>query len=301
MADTGNIRVSIVGGDRQPWTGGAVSLKLVDPFSQTEKILKSHTTQPGVNQVILEGVPADRGQNYALLGTASDHRDAGLYPVKPVPGQEVSSAVMLVRNRPGLDLSGFSYATLQAASPRFHRALVDAGITEAAFQALPPERIAGPLNIEAKLRNTRLVGTPAIERIFRIGGPGVNGTEGLNQDRILAWMDPAMPGLVRQDIAQSAPQVFMELLELENEVFHAGYPVSFKQRVPFGSLQLSFAKAPGDNNLLAADIDIDLFTDIGHFGEVIVNHVTKTKTDPFTVYRLLFDQGITPLYALSAV
>ena len=52
--------------------------------------------------------------------------------------------------------------------------------------------------------------------------------------------------------------------------------------------------------LLSADIDIDLLTDIGHFGEVIKNKITKLKTDPFTVYTLLFDQGIRPLYTLKA-
>jgi len=63
-------------------------------------------------------------------------------------------------------------------------------------------------------------------------------------------------------------------------------------------LQLSFAKK-SENGLLAADIDIDLLTDIGHFGEVIKNKITKMKTDPFTVYGLLFDQGIRPLYTLK--
>jgi hypothetical protein len=40
-------------------------------------------------------------------------------------------------------------------------------------------------------------------------------------------------------------------------------------------------------------------TDIGHFGEVIRNKVTQMKTDPYTVYALLFDQGINPLYTLE--
>jgi hypothetical protein len=66
----------------------------------------------------------------------------------------------------------------------------------------------------------------------------------------------------------------------------------------FCSLQLSFAKA-AEGGVLAADIDIDLLTDIGHFGEVIKNKITKTKTDPFTIYVELFDQNILPLYTLK--
>jgi hypothetical protein len=64
------------------------------------------------------------------------------------------------------------------------------------------------------------------------------------------------------------------------------------------SWQLSFAKK-GENSQLASDIDIDLLTDIGHFGEVIKNKITKMKTDPFTIYVLLFDQGVRPLYTLK--
>jgi hypothetical protein len=74
--------------------------------------------------------------------------------------------------------------------------------------------------------------------------------------------------------------------------------VSFKEKVAFCSLQLSFAKK-AVNGQLAADIDIDLLTDIGHFGEIIKNKITKTKTDPYNIYVLLFDQGIRPLYTLK--
>src|ERR671916_651939 len=93
-------------------------------------------------------------------------------------------------------------------------------------------------------------------------------------------------------------KTFGELNEDLNELNHKGFPVSFKEKVAFCSLQLSFAKK-AQNGILSADIDIDLLTDIGHFGEVIKNKITKMKTDPFTVYNLLFDQGIRPLYTLK--
>jgi hypothetical protein len=101
-----------------------------------------------------------------------------------------------------------------------------------------------------------------------------------------------MPGNVR------GLKTFSELNEDFNELNHKGFPVSFKEKVAFCSLQLSFAKKAQDG-LLSADIDIDLLTDIGHFGEVIKNKVTKLKTDPFTVYVLLFDRGVRPLYTLK--
>lgn len=96
----------------------------------------------------------------------------------------------------------------------------------------------------------------------------------------------------------SALKTFNELNEDLNELNHKGFPVSFKEKVAFCSLQLSFAKK-GEGGLIASDIDIDLLTDIGHFAEVIRNKIMKMKTDPFTVYELLFDQNIRPLYTLK--
>jgi hypothetical protein len=116
--------------------------------------------------------------------------------------------------------------------------------------------------------------------------------ESCERDRLKADVADNMPGNVK------GLKTFTELNEDFNEMNHKGFPVSFKEKVGFCSLQLSFAKK-SENALLASDIDIDLLTDIGHFGEVIKNKVTKMKTDPYTIYVLLFDQGIRPLYRLK--
>jgi hypothetical protein len=295
MPVTGDINVTIYRADRQLWTGEAVNLRLMDPFSDTEKVLVNYDTNPGTPSVLLNGAPADKGQNYIIFATANGHRDAGIFPVQPIPGGVRHAAVMLVPENPVPDFSHFSYEQLNERSPRFKEALEAGGITQEVFLGLAPDgdkRIAGALNLEAKLRSTMLAGKAAVEFVKTI-----DGESGINQDRILGRVDANMPDRVRSEI--NASHNFIELLEWENEIFHSGYPVSFKQRVPFGSLQLSFAKeASGD--LLAADMDIDLYTDVGHFGEVIRNHVTQQKTDPFTVYVQLFDQRIFPLYLLKA-
>ena len=166
-------------------------------------------------------------------------------------------------------------------------------MTEASFLALAPERVAGALNIEAKLRNTLLDGTPGIDLIRQI-----EGLNGIQQDRILVKVDQSMPQRVQAEIERS--DGFFQVPPFANEVFHRGFPISFKQKVPFGSLQLSFAEKPEDDGLLRADIDIDLFTDIGHFGEVLRNIITQKETDPYNVYVQLFDQNIFPLYVLQA-
>jgi hypothetical protein len=200
---------------------------------------------------------------------------------------------MLIPNDPIPDFSKFNYNELKLRSPQFHDAL-SGNIPEADFLGLAngdPKfgaiRMATLLNIEAKLRATSLKQGSAVDFIRSI-----DNLDSCERDRIKARVADNMPTNVR------GLKTFNELSEDLNELNHKGFPVSFKEKVAFCSLQLSFAKK-GENGQLSSDIDIDLLTDIGHFGEVIKNKITKLKTDPFTVYVLLFDQGIRPLYTLK--
>ncbi len=67
-----------------------------------------------------------------------------------------------------------------------------------------------------------------------------------------------------------------------------------------GNLQLSFAH-PDDDGIVLVDADIDIYTDVlmHMFGEVFVNHLTNTKTDPFKVYNILTEADIQPEYELG--
>lgn len=292
MPVTGDLNVTIYGGDRRLWTGGKVRLQVLDPFAGTEKTLAEFYTKAGTQSVILRGLPAGRGEKYSLIASAKGCRETGIFPVKVRPGGIAHTAIMLIPKNAEPDFSQFSYDLLAEYAPGFRNALETGGIPEADFQTIDPPCRAAALNIEAKLRNTMLRGSPAGERIGSIEGAG-----SLHPDRILAKVDPVLPELVRQETA--AAQSFFQVPEWANEMFHRGFPFSFKERIPFGSLQLSFAENPV-NGLLDADIDIDLFTDIGHLGEVIRNKLTRQKTDPYTVYVQLFDQRIFPLYTLRA-
>ena len=295
MAKTGSINVSLFNGAQQPWSGPEVRLVLTDPFTNSNnKKLVDKTLKKGTNNVVLEGAPADAGQRFVLFVDAEGHRSHSVFPVKPVPGGEVPINIMLIRNDPAPVFSNFNYHELQLRSPQFHAAL-SAKIAEGDFLGLEKSdaksgafRLAATLNIEAKLRATALKQGKAVDFIRLI-----ENLECCEPDRIKAQVAPEMPGLVK------GTKIFGELNESFNEMNHKGFPVSFKEKVPFGSLQLSFAKKPAETGLLSADIDIDLFTDIGHFGEVMKNKITKTKTDPFSIYVQLFDQGIRPLYTIK--
>ena len=295
MAGTGTINVSVFNAARQPWGGPEVRLVLTDPFtSSSNKRLVDKTMKKGTNRIVLEGVPADAGQRYILFLDADKHRSHSVFPVKPARDAATPVNIMLIPNDPVPTFATFSYNELELSSPQFHSAL-SGGVVEGDFLGLPKSdskfghvRMAALLNIEAKLRATALKQGKAVDHVRAI-----KNLDCCERDRIKADVAADMPAQVR------GHKGFNELNEDLNELNHKGFPVSFKEKVAFCSLQLSFAKK-AQAGLLSADIDIDLLTDIGHFGEVIQNKITKMKTDPFTIYTLLFDQGILPLYTLKA-
>jgi hypothetical protein len=295
MAGTGSINVSVFNAARQPWTGPEVRMVLTDPFtSSSNKKLVDKTMKKSTNQIVLEGVPADAGQRYILFLDADKHRSHSVFPVKPTPDAPTHINIMLIPNDPVPNFASFNYRELQLRSPQFHGALSE-GVAEGDFLGLSKSdskfglaRMAAVLNIEAKLRATPLKQGKAVDFVRRF-----KNLDGCERDRIKAEVASDMPAQVR------GLKTFGELSEDLNELNHRGFPVSFKEKVAFCSLQLSFARK-AQAGLISADIDIDLLTDIGHFGEVIRNRITRLKTDPFTVYVLLFDQGIRPLYTLKA-
>jgi len=293
MPSTGTLNVSIFDASRQPWQGPEIHLELTDPFTTSVKTIVNTTVPAGTHNVFISDIPTDAGQTYMLLVDADEHRDHAVFPVKPAPKAVTPVNIMLIPNDPVPDFSGFSYNELQLKSPVFHHAL-STNVPEGAFFDLAdsdPEfglaRMVTLLNIEAKLRATALKQGQAADYIQLFKDVGA-----LEPDRLKVGVKPEMPANVK------GLKTFNELPPELNELNHKGFPVSFKQKVVFCSLQLSFAKA-AEGGLLAADIDIDLLTDIGHFGEVIQNKITKTKTDPFAIYVELFDQNILPLYALK--
>jgi hypothetical protein len=294
VASTGTLNLTVFNGARQLWSGPAVRLVLTDPFtSSSNKTIVDKTMPKGTNNIIVSGIPADAGQRYILFVAADKHRDHSVFPIKPIPDTEVPLNIMLIAKDPVPDFASFSYKELKLRSPQFHKAMSD-NIAESDFLGLAKTdakfgavRMCAALNIEAKVRATELKSSKAVDFIRAI-----RNLDACERDRIKVDVSSDMPANVR------GLKSFTELNEDLNELNHKGFPVSFKQKVAFCSLQLSFAKK-SENGLLAADIDIDLLTDIRHFGEVIKNKITKMKTDPFTVYGLLFDQGIRPLYTLK--
>ena len=83
---------------------------------------------------------------------------------------------------------------------------------------------------------------------------------------------------------------------------------SFKQRQSRkGNLQLSYAFGsvddPGDRTKVRVDADIDLYrSPVRHlFGEVLVNHLTGSKTDQFKVWDILASSQVVPITGFDVV
>lgn len=294
MPSTGKLNVTIFDGHRDLWHGPEVRLVLTDPFTNsTNKKLVDINVKKGINNIVIDSIPTDAGQAYILFVNADKHRSHAVFPVKPLPNGETPVNIMLIPNDPVPNFADFTYNELKLKSPQFHSALSQ-NISESDFRGLATKdpdfgasRMCALLNIEAKLRATALKQKQAVDyiRLFQT-------LDACERDRIKVDVADDMPANVR------GLKTFTELNPDLNEMNHKGFPISFKQKVVFCSLQLSFAKT-GENGRLAADVDIDLLTDIGHFGEVIKNKITKMKTDQFSIYVLLFDQGIRPLYTLK--
>ncbi|OFW23804.1 MAG: hypothetical protein A3G21_02630 [Acidobacteria bacterium RIFCSPLOWO2_12_FULL_66_21] len=123
MAITGDINVTIYRGDRKLWQGGRVHILLLDPFAPDRKVVVDHRTPVKATSVMLSGAPADAGQRYALIASATGRRDAGVYPIQPIPSGVRHTAVMLIDNKPAPDFSSTSFANIGAHSPAFLQAL----------------------------------------------------------------------------------------------------------------------------------------------------------------------------------
>jgi hypothetical protein len=74
-----------------------------------------------------------------------------------------------------------------------------------------------------------------------------------------------------------------------------------------GNLQLSYASGsperPDDRTKVRVDADIDLYrSPVRHlFGEVLVNHLTGSKTDQFKVWDTLVTAEVVPLGGFAVV
>ncbi|HSR69888.1 MAG TPA: hypothetical protein VLU25_18310 [Acidobacteriota bacterium] len=282
--------IKLVNGERKKWHPSDVEqlwVEVRDLFSNRKVIevrLREDKWQAvqESGSVQLEDLPewAD-GHPLSLLvkpTRGSGYRDVWKYPLR---SDSVSVCMMLKEVNTPL------FSSLQAVLPLTS---ADNPLLASLFE-VHPELVPRPTRM-SKVDQTRLCCALNIEaKLHHLFGRNdvVTQIEEARRDRIICKVN-----LHPEDI-ENAKSDFSKVPAWANRVLHEGFPVSFKEKVPEGSLQVSLTE-----DWKRADIDIDLFTMVGHFGEVLRNRITDQKTDPQVVYRQLFDQGIHPLYTLSS-
>lgn len=297
----------ILRADRKLWNGGPVRLQVTD-MRQGLKVLHDKPLAAGSHTVLINlDLLFNAGQVYAISIDAEGHRSAWQLIQRQSFIREEGSAkievdgmtlrLMLVPDKPTSSDLDEAYDLLRAAaSPLVAN---NSGLSRNAYLALEPAAKMALLNIDAKLRETRINGASLLSF--------VQGLEHVAVDRLFLLMRPELKPLVKSSSEfASAPG---HKAPKNVPVPLPAHPASWKHtRFGAGNLQLAFAKdsqpLPGDpaKQVFSVEADIDLERGLLHVAEFLDNKIHPSKkTNQTLVYALLFSQGITPDYTLSPV
>lgn len=294
------LTVILYGCDRNLWRGGPLDLSVTDIFAEGgPRELYEGRSEAATLELTLQ-LPFDAGQVYGFLFKAPGHRPAWqlirrqdfLRSGGQVEVDDIVLRLMLLPDAPGMTDLPQGYNRLKELASPFTS---DTGITAEAYQGMDVAAQMAFLNIEAKLRETMLDGTPLISF--------VKGVTRVAVDRVFVLFDQALkPRMPRAGEFGDAPGH-----RAPRGSGLPDHPDSWKHaRFSEGNVQLSFSKEAGplggvSSPVHSADVDIDLGKGLAHVKEWLDNHVFKPgqKTNQALVYGLLYAQGILPRYTLD--
>lgn len=315
---TKRLTLILYGADRKLWQSGSATLRVTRFDSDEIEALLIRTDEgtPRKKNVPIAGsiievrleLQFDAAQVYGLQVKAPWHRPAGQLinrgtflrqeGSETIEREDAILRLMLIpRKTQSSDLDDGYEKLVNKGSPFVQP---DTGISEDQYRnfASDAEKMAF-LNIEAKLRATRVGGAPLLSYVTGIRHTAV--------DRLFLMMRAESKNLVEisADFA-SAPGHGKpsEAPELPS------HPDSWKHKIfPAGNLQLSFANSaenwPRDSatQSFSVDVDIDLEQGIKHWGEWLDNNVLHPgkKTDQTFVYALLYSENILSAYTLDPI
>lgn len=243
-------------------------------------------TLNGATVVTLTGIPTlgGTGTRYRISINAPGHLRTSYFQTLREGENDPIQHTYLVRNP--RYVTGIEAPTYTNLPWRFRRWLGRARMMEletqdrdlvglsgrALFEALGDERRAGLLNIFAKATHVDTVGS--IWRHF--GGPMV-----IRTDRCFVEVAGTLMNYVAADHRyHAAPHLLHDPLpghQLSNSV---------KSDDLHANIQLTFQRSTVDGGL-AADVDIDEHSGFAHWGEVLRNHFTRQRTNPYAIHQLL--------------
>lgn len=303
------VTVIVLRADRELWDGGPLQLRVTD-LRQGLHVLRDveFPNNSNIIEVNLD-LPFDAGQAYGLQVDAEDHRAAWQIIKRRTFLREESGhtiefdnaifRLMIVPENPrAFDLDEGYDALLAEGSPSVIGA---EPWPRERYRAMTDTEKMAFLNIDAKVRDTRINGLPV--RSF------IEGVGHVAPARVFFFVRAELKALVAAsaDFASAPghshppPGTFTPL---------PGHPDSWKHtRFGAGNLQLSFSDEtmalPNDptKRVYSVDADIDLERGLLHVAEWLDNEVfhPNQKTDQTLIYALLFSQGIIPHYTLSPI
>jgi hypothetical protein len=293
--------------DRELWTGKSAELRVTD-MREGLKVLHRETLKSGNNvvQVNLE-LPFDAGQVYAMSLDAKDHRAAWQLIKRrsflreeggtQIEVKGMTMRLMLVPENPkSTDLSQGYDKVLAAGSPTVSG---KHGWSKTAYAELSDGAKMALLNIDAKLRDTRVGGISLLSFVEGVSHVGV--------DRLYLYVKPELKQIIH-DSSDFATAPGHGKKPKNTTVPLPGHPDSWKHnKFGAGNLQLSFSAdtipLPNEKTkrVFSVDADIDLERGLLHVAEWLDNKFIhpSQKTNQTLVYALLFSQGIIPHYTLN--
>jgi hypothetical protein len=302
-----SLTLILLGADRKLWNGERARIQVTDLNHKSLKVLKDHRLDEGSSTVLLNlDLHFDAGQIYGLSVDVKKHRSSWQLLhrrsfLRQQGGTEVEVKdiiwrLMLVPRKTASSDVVNGHALMRENGSRM--VVEGNGIKEDDYRELNLAEKMALLNIEAKLRETRINGSPLLSY--------VEGVRYVAVDRLFLFVKPELKQII-EDSAEfaSAPGHGVPDGAADNLPAH---PDSWKHRTfGAGNLQLSFSALtdalPGspDRRVYSVDADIDLSKGIGHVFEFLDNHLLHPgkKTDQAQVYSLLFTQNIIPYYSLD--
>lgn len=301
------ITLILLGADRELWNGEGARLQVTDLSRPELKILHDQRLKPKSHTILINlDLHFDAGQRYGISVEVKKHRTAWQIInrrtfIRRQGGDEVEVAdhilrLMLVPRKTSSSDLDAGYNQLRERGSPFVKD--SAGLTEAAYLGLKDAAKMAFLNIEAKLRDTRINNSSLLSFVESVRFAEV--------DRVFLFMRPEAKELVEasSDFA-SAP----------GHSAHEGTPVALPphpdswkhRRYGAGNLQLSFAKnsesfpPTSGQQVFSVDADLDLERGLLHVFEWLDNKLLHPdqKTDQAQIYALLFSQNIIPNYTLN--
>ena len=298
------VTVIVLRADRELWDGGELRLRVKDMRAGLRLLREVRFDNASVIQVNLN-LPFDAGQVYGIEVRAPGHRSGWQLIrrrtfLREEGGRriEIDNAIfrlMLVPNNPSsVDLNDGYDQLLAEASPTVSG---PQPWSRESYLAMEDEEKMAFLNIDAKLRDTRINGVSIRSFVRGVGHVG--------RARAFVFVRPELKDLV--DVSSDFDSAPGHEAPEGSTIPLPNHPDSWKHnRFGAGNLQLSFSDStmplPIDpaQRVYSVDADIDLERGLLHVAEWLHNEVLNPgqTTDQTLVYALLFSQGIIPRYTL---